>query len=285
MDRKKAIGQIAKMIAAGPMMISGRSWAKSEKRLHANVRHSVCRWPYPDMSLEELCELAKDLGIASIELLDPEQIKVVQQYGLTCAVANQVPLSIEVGFNNPANHKRLQRDYMQLMPKLADLGIKQVICFSGNRAGLTDEQGIENCASGLEPVVKEAERIGIRVVMELLNSRIDHHDYQCDHTSWGVKLCEKIGSDHFKLLYDIYHMQIMEGDVIRTIRKYHSYIAHYHTGGVPGRNELNDEQELNYLAIVKAITETGYTGFIGQEFIPKGDPRDSLDQALKACTP
>lgn len=285
MDRKQAIGHIAGLMTAGPLLF-GKSVEKTAlNNDFTKVRHSVCRWPYPGIPLEALCEAARDMRIESVELLDPDDIRTAQKYGLTCAMANQVPLSITEGFNNPQNHQRLQAEYRSLMPQLADLGMEQVICFSGNRDGISDQLGLEHCARGLEPVIKEAEKLGIRVVMELLNSKIDHPNYQCDHTKWGVALCEKIGSANFKLLYDIYHMQIMEGDVIRTIREYHPYISHYHTGGVPGRNELDETQELNYTAIVTAIVETGYTGFIGQEFIPSRDPLTSLEQALTVCTP
>ena len=162
--------------------------------------------------------------------------------------------------------------------------MNQIICFSGNRRGLDDEKGIENCAIGLKRLMPLAERYKVTLVMELLNSKVDHHDYQCDRTSWGAALCDKVGSDNFKLLYDIYHMQIMEGDVIATIRKYQKYISHYHTGGVPGRNEIDSSQELNYPAIMKAIVETGYKGFVAQEFIPKQkDKLASLSQGVKIC--
>lgn len=248
-------------------------------------KHSVCRWTFSATPLEELCKKAKQLGIDSIELLDPEDISFVQQQGLSCAMANSVPLSLTDGFNDPSIHEKLQSEYRALIPIIADLGVQNIICFSGNRKGLSDEQGLENCAIGLDPVVKMAQEYGLTIVMELLNSKVSHPDYQCDHTPWGVELCEKIGSDHFKLLYDIYHMQVMEGDVIATIQKYHPYIAHYHTAGVPGRNEIDDTQELNYPAIMRAINETGYTGFVGQEFIAKAeDPFTSLADAIQRCT-
>jgi hydroxypyruvate isomerase len=170
-----------------------------------------------------------------------------------------------------------------LLRQAADAGVPNVICFSGNRAGLSDEEGLENCARGLERLVPLAEQLGVTLVMELLNSKVDHRDYMCDHTPWGVALVERIGSDRMKLLYDIYHMQIMEGDVIRTIRTHHQHIAHYHTAGVPGRNELDETQELYYPAIVRAIRETGYEGFLGQEFIPRGDPIASLRAAVELC--
>jgi hydroxypyruvate isomerase len=245
----------------------------------------VCRWPYNSKSLIELCEAAVEIGISSIELINPPDFDTVKSYGLSCAMANSVPLSLTDGFNNPALHEKLKGEYYALIPQVAEAGFKNIICFSGNRNGLDDETGLENCAVGLEPVVKRAQEFGLNIVMELLNSKVDHTDYQCDHTEWGVALCEKLGRENFKLLYDIYHMQIMEGDIIATIGKYHPYIAHYHTGGVPGRNEIDETQELNYKAIMQAINETGFEGFVAQEFIPsRQDVFASLKQGVDICT-
>tara|TARA_Y100001935_G_scaffold196819_1_gene164930 strand:- start:35960 stop:36835 length:876 start_codon:yes stop_codon:yes gene_type:complete len=287
-SRKDAIKSIAG-VSIGALLPGSDSapsfTEKGKKSRKQTFKHSVCRWPYGSKSLEELCETAVDLGIESIELLNPDEIEVVQKYGLTCAMANQVPISLTEGFNNPDLHKKLQADYFELIPKIADLGIKNIICFSGNRYGMSDEGGLEHCAVGLEPVVKKAAEYDITIQMELLNSKVDHKDYQCDHTEWGVALCEKMGLDNFKLLYDIYHMQIMEGDVIATIRKYQDYIGHFHTGGVPGRNEIDETQELNYKAIMEAISEIGFTGFVAQEFIPKNeDVFASLKQGIEICT-
>ena len=192
---------------------------------------------------------------------------------------------IEKGFNNPSFHPALHEIYQKLIPAAAALGVKQVICFSGNRDGISEQDGISHCATGLAPLIPLAQQHGITLVMELLNSKVDHPDYQCDHTAWGAALCERIGSAHFKLLYDIYHMQIMEGDVIRTIQTYHQHISHYHTAGVPGRHEFNDAQELNYPAIAQAIKATGFDGFIGQEYMPTTeDPFEFLPKAVKLCS-
>ncbi|MEN7551157.1 TIM barrel protein [Rapidithrix thailandica] len=252
--------------------------------LKGNINHSVCRWCYEDISLDELCLAAKEIGLKSVELLHPHEWEVAFKHGLECALSFGSPLGIPEGFNNPAHHARLWNDYEELLPKAAEAGIKNVICFSGERKGISDEKGLDNCAIGLEPVVKLAEKYQVNLVMELLNSKVDHPDYQCDHTAWGVALCDKVGSENFKLLYDIYHMQIMEGDVIATIQKYHPYIAHYHTGGVPGRNEVDDTQELNYPAIMKAIVASGYKGYVGQEFIPRGEgPLASLKAGVMIC--
>ena len=193
-------------------------------------------------------------------------------------------LGIEKGFNNPVYHDELIRSYEEIIPKVAAAGFDQVICFSGNRNGLSDEKGIENCALGLKKLMPTAEKYNVTMTMELLNSKVNHPDYQCDHTVWGATLAEEISSEKFKLLYDIYHMQIMEGDVIATIRKFHPYISHYHTAGVPGRHEIDDTQELYYPAIVRAILETGYQGYIGQEFIPqRADKLASLKQGIEIC--
>ncbi|WP_073143487.1 hydroxypyruvate isomerase family protein [Chryseolinea serpens] len=250
--------------------------------LKGNIRHSVCPWCYT-MPLEDLIIAAKEMGITSVELLNPDQWPLVAKHGLTCAMANATSLRLETGFNDLSLHAQLLKDYSLNIPKAAEAGLQNVICFSGNRNGLSDAQGLENCARGLEPILNVAARHNITVCMELLNSRVDHKDYQCDHTAWGVALCEKLGSENFKLLYDIYHMQIMEGDVIATIRQNKKYIAHYHTGGVPGRHEIDTTQELYYPAIMEAIVATGYKGFVAQEFIPVKDPLTSLRAAVQLC--
>ena len=283
-SRKKAITYIAG-IAATPAIGFPDCLSVSKQNLKENINHSVCRWPYSNKSLEELCEVAADIGIKSVELLNPEEWKIARKYGLTCAMANGSPLHIPKGFIDPKYHKQLKKDFFDLIPKAVEDGLPNIICFSGNKNGLDEETGLENAAKGLDPIVKLAEKQGIIVCMELLNSKVDHADYMCDHTSWGVQLVEKIGSPNFKLLYDIYHMQIMEGDVIRTIRTYKDHIGHYHTGGVPGRNEIDETQELNYMAIMKAIADTGFNGYVAQEFIPKNeDSFASLKKAIEICT-
>ncbi len=249
------------------------------------INHSICRWCYSNTPLELLAEKAKDLNISSIELLDPDEWDVVLNKGLNCAVSNGSPLGITKGFNDPKNHDQLYSDSSRIIPQASERGIQQVICFSGNRNNISEKEGLENCAVGLEPILKLAEQYNITIIMELLNSKVDHHDYQCDNSIWGVNLVEKIGKSNFKLLYDIYHMQIMEGDVISTIQKNKNYRAHYHTGGVPGRNEIDETQELNYPAIIKAIHETDFAGYIAQEFIPTWDkPFSALEKAINICT-
>ncbi len=253
--------------------------------LKGKVNHSACRWCYNKIPLEQLAESAQELGMKSIELLNPNEWDIMIKRGLTCAISNGSELGIEKGFNDPKNHEKLLADYTDLIPRAADKGISQIICFSGNRNGMSGVVGMENCAVGLDPVMKIAQKYKVKIVMELLNSKSHGHvDYMCDHTIWGVELARKLGYDEFKLLYDIYHMQIMEGNVIETIKKYRSYISHFHTGGVPGRNEINEKQELNYKAIMKAIHEGGYDGYVAQEFIPtRQDPIASLKEGIQIC--
>lgn len=256
----------------------------ADLKLKGRINHSVCKWCYDKIPLEDLCKAAKEIGISSIELLGPAEWPTLKKYGLTCAMPWGAHKSLNRGFNDPTYHDELLTSYEDMIPKVANAGFDKLICFSGNRNGISDEQGLENCAKGLKRLMKTSEKHKVTVTMELLNSKVNHKDYQCDHTKWGVELAKMIGSERFKLLYDIYHMQIMEGDVIATIKEYHPYISHYHTAGVPGRNEIDDTQELNYPAIMKAIVDTGYKGFVGQEFIPKRkDPIASLKQSILIC--
>ena len=254
------------------------------------IRHSVSRWCFGSTPLDTLCKKCLQYGITGIDLLKLDEIPIVQSLGMECSITAAHPDEndigeIEKGFNNPSFHPALHEIYQKLIPAAAALGVKQVICFSGNRDGISEQDGISHCATGLAPLIALAQQHGITLVMELLNSKVDHPDYQCDHTAWGAALCERIGSAHFKLLYDIYHMQIMEGDVIRTIQTYHQHISHYHTAGVPGRHEFNDAQELNYPAIAQAIKATGFDGFIGQEYVPTTeDPFEFLPKAVKLCS-
>lgn len=255
--------------------------------LKGKVNHSACRWCYQAIPFEELVINAKKIGLQSIELTGPEEWDILRKYDMTAAIGwGKYPegMGLTNFFNKIKNHDQLVAFYEDLIPRAAKVGVKNLITFSGNRDGMSDEQGLLNCKKGLQRIMKTAERHDVTISMELLNSKVNHKDYQCDHTEWGAVLCEMVGSDKFKLLYDIYHMQIMEGDVIATIKKHNQYISHYHTGGVPGRNEIDESQELNYSAIIKAIYDTGYKGFIGQEFIPaRADKMASLEQAVKIC--
>ncbi|MDR5590687.1 hydroxypyruvate isomerase family protein [Christiangramia sp. SM2212] len=248
------------------------------------INHSVCRWCYQDIPLQDFAKACAEMGIKGIDLLKPSEWETVEKEGLVCSMATDDFASITDGFNDPANHASLQEKYKGLIKKASEHNIKNVICFSGNRNGMDEEMGIKNCVTGLTPLLEYAEELDVNLVMELLNSKVDHADYMCDHTEWGVKLAKALGKPNFKLLYDIYHMQIMEGDVIRTIRENHEYINHYHTGGNPGRNEINDSQELNYPAIIEAIYDTGFDGFVAQEFIPTYDDKlSALQEGINIC--
>jgi hydroxypyruvate isomerase len=286
MNRNQAIKTIAASAVGSmgllPQIAKGMNILPDD--LKNNVNHSVCQWCYNSIPLEDFVKASKEIGLKSVELLNSEQWPVAIKHGLTCAMGYASPIGLNKGFNDPSLHEQLLKDYALNIPRAADAGLKSVICFSGNANGLSYEKGLENCAKGLDAVVKIAAKHNITVCMELLNSKVDHKDYQCDHTEWGVQLCEKLGSPNFKLLYDIYHMQIMEGDVIATIKKRSQYIGHYHTGGVPGRNEIDSSQELYYPAIMQAIVDTGFKGFVAQEFIPKRpDKLASLKQCVGIC--
>ncbi len=282
--RKQALKTMAAG-AAGAALLPNflHAMNPSQATLKGNINHSVCQWCYSSMPIEQLVMQAKAMGIKSIDLLRANEWALATKQGLTCAMGYATSIGLTQGFNDPTLHDRLQKDYTDTFPKAAEAGIKNIICFSGNRNGISDAQGLENCARGLDLVVKAAARYNITVSMELLNSKVDHKDYHCDHTEWGVKLVEKLGAPNFKLLYDIYHMQIMEGDVIATITKYNDYISHYHTGGVPGRHEIDEGQELFYPAIMRAIVKTGFKGYVAQEFIPSRDPMNSLKAAVTIC--
>ncbi|GAB3010947.1 TIM barrel protein [Niabella terrae] len=257
-------------------------------KLKGNINHSVCQWTFGKVPLEQLCTTVKQMGLQAIDLLAPKDWPVIQKHGITCSMC-YIPgkVSLTDGFAGSDFHQGLIKDYEEGIPLVAKAGYKNLICFSGNRRGMDDETGLNNCVEGLKKILPLAEKNKVVLVMELLNSKRDHKDYMCDHTAWGVELCKRLGSENFKLLYDIYHMQVDEGNVIQNIRDHHPYIAHYHTAGVPGRHELNDQQELYYPAIMRAILETGFKGHVAQEFIPTGktdaENFKNLEQAIKVC--
>lgn len=287
-NRRSAIKNIvagSAAIASAQVLSSFNTEKQKPPALNGNINHSVCQWTYSFLSVEELCKVAKDIGLTAIDLMGPKDWPILQKYGLyssMCYVA--AGSSLVDGWNTKANHGKLIKDYLETFPLMVKAGYKDVICFSGNRRGMDDETGLKNCAEGLQKILPAAEKSGLTIHMELLNSKVDHKDYMCDKTPWGVELCKRLGSANFKLLYDIYHMQIDEGDVIHTITDNHQYIGHYHTGGVPGRNEIDDSQELYYPAIMKAIIATGFKGYVAQEFIPAGpDKIASLRKAVQIC--
>lgn len=251
--------------------------------LKGNIRHSVSKWCFGDYELDEFCGICKNIGIQSIELLDPQDWPIVQKHGLTVAMAQGAGLGIDRGFNDPALHDELVASYEKVIPLVAQAGLTNLICFSGRRNGVTDLQGWQNCEKGLKRIAPIAEKHKVVLTMELLNS-VGHKDYLCDHTAWGAELCRRVGSPNFKLLYDIYHMQIMEGNIIENIQKYHDSFSHIHTGGNPGRAEIDETQELYYPAIMQAIVATGYKGFVGQEFVPRqADKIASLEKCIRIC--
>lgn len=282
--RRTALTTLAGTTLSGALLgTSEADETKPQKAVPQKVLHqSVCRWCYGGMPLEALCKNAAEMGLLSVELLSEKEWATTKQHGITCAVSNG-PSGIVDGWNRPADHDRLIKESERLLPLIADQKIPNMIVFSGNRRGISDDEGLVNCAKGLKQIMPLAEKLGVTVIMELLNSKRDHHDYQCDHTPWGVELCKRVGSDRFKLLYDIYHMQIMEGDVIDTIQENIAYLAHFHTGGVPGRNEIDQTQELNYKRVSQAILDTGFKGYFAHEFIPRRDPMTSLRQAVELC--
>ena len=259
------------------------------------VKHSACYWCYEDkIELEDFFRQAKSVGLDAVDLLQPEQLALANKYGLVCPIiANPVGYlddgtvvgTIESAFNRIEHHDVLVEIYTDHLKAAKSAGAHNVICFSGNRDGMDDQVGMENCATGIGRLLPLLDQLNLTLTMELLNSKVDHPDYMCDKTQWGVDLCTMIDSPRFKLLYDIYHMQIMEGDVIATIQTDHPWFSHYHTGGVPGRNEIDASQELNYPAIVNAINETGYDGYLAQEFIPTSDrPLEALKTAVQLCS-
>jgi hydroxypyruvate isomerase len=249
------------------------------------LRQSVSRWPFGQIPLRDFCRAAKAMGLAGIDLLQPAEWDIVRGFGLVPSMGYPAdrPDFISTGFNDPKNHALLLKELERAIPLAASHGVPNVITMFGNRHGLSDDAGADNCIAGLSKIKALAEEHRVTVCVELLNSRVDHKDYMGDHTAFGVRVMRGVGSPRVKLLYDIYHMQIMEGDVIRTIRDNREWIGHFHTGGVPGRHELDGTQELNYRAIATAIAETGFDGFVAHEFEPTRNPLVSLREAVAAC--
>jgi len=281
LSRRAALKTIAGTAAA---LAAFRNVLEAAAELKGNVRHSVCKWCYKNISLEDMCKAAQAIGIEAIDLLEVKDLPVLKEHGLVCAMVSGVPGGIPKGLNRPENHDGIVQFMEQTIPEAAKAGAPNVICFSGNREGMGDEQGLENCAKGLKRIMPVAEQHKVTVAMELLNSKVNHKDYMCDKSAWGVELCKRVGSERFKLLYDIYHMQIMEGDLIATIKANNAYFGHYHTGGVPGRAEIDETQEIYYPAVMRSIVATGFKGFVAQEFIPKRpDALGSLKQAVQIC--
>ncbi|MCB0662584.1 MAG: TIM barrel protein [Saprospiraceae bacterium] len=271
-----ALGLSSTLVASDPTIAASP--------LKGNINHSVARWCYGYLSLDDLCKEVKRIGFSAIDLLGPKEWEILKSHGVDSSMCNGAEINLTDGWNDKNYHDQLIKNYSEVIPLVGKAGYKNLICFSGNRRHLTNEEGLANCVTGLKKVLGLAEKHGVVLQMELFNSKVDHPDYMCDNTNWGVALCEALGTENFKLLYDIYHMQINEGDIIRTIRDNHQYFGHYHTAGVPGRHEINDTQELYYPAIMKAIVDTGFTGYTAQEFIPTAENKiASLEEAIRIC--
>ena len=288
MKRRNFISKTA-LTGLGLSQLSGvRAASLTQSRtlpseLKQNINHSVCHWCFSGIPLEEFLQILVRLGISAVDLIGPEQWPLLKKYNIHSSMCSGAEISLTQGWNDPQYHAQLIENYTQMITLVAEAGYTNLICFSGNRNGMSDADGLRNCVGGLSQVIPLAEKHGVVLQMELFN-QIDHTDYMCDSTQWGIALCQALGSEHFKLLYDIYHMQIQEGDIIRTIQQSHKYFGHYHTAGVPGRNEIDETQELYYPAIMRAIVAVGFNGYVAQEFVPKSaDPIASLIKAFEIC--
>lgn len=288
-SRRKAL----KNIAGGATSLLASPFLQGQDKLvvtdpsntwKGTINHSVCYWCFNFIPFETFVQQIKQMGLQGIDLVSPKDWPILQKYGLTCTMAEGAEIGLTKGWNDPQYHSTLIDNYLEHIDLTAKAGYKNLICFSGNRNGMDDEQGLENCVKGLQKIMAAAEKKGITIQMELFNSKVDHPDYMCDRSAWGIELCKRLGSENFKLLYDIYHMQISEGDIIRTIRENHQYFGHYHTAGVPGRHEIDESQELYYPAIMQAIAETGYQGYVAQEFLPTDKTSlQALEKAVGIC--
>jgi hydroxypyruvate isomerase len=247
------------------------------------IKQSVCKGPYPKFSVDELCQYGAHIGLKAIDLLQPADFEIPKKHGLTCAMGYAGAGTIKDGLNDPANHAKIETALRQTLPLAVKSGVPNLITFSGNRNGMSDEEGAKNTIIGLNRIKRMMEDAGVTLCMELLNSKVNHKDYMADHTAWGVQVLKEVNSPNVKLLYDIYHMQIMEGDLIATIQKNIDYIGHFHTGGVPGRNDLNDMQEVQWDGVMRGIAATSFKGYVAHEFTPLGDPRAALLQAVNRC--
>jgi hydroxypyruvate isomerase len=269
---------------AGSAVASGRGAMAGERLVkNGRLKQSVCRWCYAKIPLPELCKAVAEMGLTAIDLIDEKDWPVLKEHGLICSMGWQTGGDIPNGLNDPANHDLIVNGLVGALPRAAKAGVPNLIAFFGNKKGRSDEDAIKNCVIGLNRVKNAAEDSGVTVCVELLNSKVDHKDYQGDRTWFGVEVVKQVASPRVRLLYDIYHMQIMEGDVIRTIRDNKEWIAHFHTGGVPGRHELDDTQELNWRTVAKAIADTGFKGYMAHEFVPTRDPLTSLREAVVLC--
>ena len=274
------------MVASAAVATGGPAlWSATDVPIarRGRIQQSVCKWCYPHIPLDDLAAYAAHIGLKGVDLLNPDQYEVPRRYGLICTMGYAGGGEIAQGLNRLENHAAIEDGFRKNIPLAAKAGVPNVITFSGNRAGLSDEQGAKNTVIGLNRVKKIAEDHGVTICMELLNSKVNHKDYMCDHTAWGVEVMQQVNSPNVKLLYDIYHMQIMEGDLIDTIQQNIQWIGHFHTGGVPGRHELNDQQEVQWDGVMRGIAATNFHGYVAHEFVPAGDPYAGLLQAANLC--
>jgi len=279
---KSALGQPEALVGSGSGQSSPAA-AKTPIKRKGRIQQSVSRWCYSKISLDDLCVAAVQMGLKAIDLLQPDEFEVPRKYGLICSMGYVGAGDIPHALNRVENHDAIEAALRKNLPAAVKAGVPNVITFSGNRAGMSDEEGAKNCILGLKRLKPIMEDTPVILNMELLNSKHDHHDYMCDHTDWGVRVVSEVNSPNIKLLYDIYHMQIMEGDLVATIRANHQWLGHFHTGGVPGRHELDGSQEVNWAAVMEGIASTGYKGYVAHEFVPTRDPLTSLREAVDLC--
>ena len=273
-----AMGAVAASATALPLGATSARFAPAGR-----LNQSVARWCFARTPINDLCASAKGMGLMGVDLLGETEWEVPKQYGLQCTMGNSFG-AIPLGFNRSNQHDKLVADAEAMIPRAAAAGVQKIVVFSGNRGGMSDGEGIANCITGLKRLMPTAEQHGVVLCMEMLNSKVDHKDYHADHTAWAVEVAKGVGSPSFRLLYDIYHMQVMEGDVMATIKANLPWIAHFHTAGVPGRNEIDSGQELNYRGIAEFIASTGYSGVLAHEFLPRREGMKSLREAVEVCT-
>jgi len=281
--RRDLLRSSAAVLAAAnlaPLAAGDTSGTTSRK---GRIHQSVSRWCYSHSSIDELSEYGAKIGLRGVDLLKPEEYEIPRRHGLICTMGYGGGGDIPNALNRVENHAAIEQAFRTNIPLAAKSSVPNVITFSGNRAGMSDEEGAKNTILGLNRVKKIGEDHGVTICLELLNSKRDHHDYMCDHTDWGVRVVQEVNSPNVKLLYDIYHMQIMEGDLIATIRKNIQWLAHFHTGGVPGRHELDGTQEVQWATVMSAIADAGFKGYVAHEFVPTGDPFESLRKAVDLC--
>jgi hydroxypyruvate isomerase len=282
---KMAAAVTATMSSMGANVVGANN--SLQNKLAGRVNHSVARWTFEDLDIEELCKLVRSIGFSAIDLVGPDDWPVLKKYGIDSSMCNGAEPNLEDGWCDVRFHDDLVERYLKHIDLVADAGYTNLILFSGNRRGISEEQGLQNAVQGLKRILPKAEARGVVLFMELFNSKVDHPDYMADNSAWGVELCKRLGTKNFSLLYDIYHMQISEGDIIRTIRENIQYFGHFHTAGVPGRHEIDGSQELYYPAIAKAIVDAGFSGYLSQEFMPTPDTKDaranSLREAIHIC--